>query len=100
MWIRKVIPALDRSRAKVTELKYLPTKSGREHPLRIDRYAFLDDAIRGHYLFRLPGLDYSEESMRDFATSEFVDLTRDLNISGFNFFKGLTDPAFDAQLVR
>lgn len=94
LWVTRVVDALDRDRAKLTPLTYLPGKGGAAHPLRIDRYAFTPQRTADLHLFRLPGRDLAEQSMNDFATDKFVGLAKELGLSGFQFYSAITEPAF------
>lgn len=101
MWLRDVVPALDLDAATFTELSFLPPKSGDRHPLRLNKFAFHEKMIAGRYLFRLPGKALADLSLHDFATDRFMHATRELGLSGFRFYKGVTDPAMPRpRLVR
>jgi hypothetical protein len=95
LWITRLLDVMDPEGVNVvTPLKYLPRRANGAYPLRINRYRFREERLAGVLLFRLPGHNLAEQSMSDYGTDGFVDLTRELGISGFSYFSAITEPAF------
>jgi hypothetical protein len=88
VWITKLVDALDEAGSLLKPVEYVG-RDGRR-PNRIYEYVFKAEKISDLHLFRLPGLRYSVDSLKNCCTQRFVDLVTELKIDGFVFETGTT----------
>jgi hypothetical protein len=78
MYITNILDCIDVEKSQF--------RTNRFSPKSVKYYSFDVEKIENTYLFRLPGhYDYLED--RDFATSRFLQLAKELDLKGFEFWE-------------